>query len=54
MTGVNTVSSMLACRLFRDATGAGGTDDLDNDAGVLEFDFHYEIDTMGSRSEYLK
>lgn len=44
-----TISSMLLCRIFRDATGAGLTDDYDNDVGLLEIDFHYEIDTTGSR-----
>jgi len=50
----HTISSMLICRLFRDAAGAGGTDDYDDDAGLLEFDFHYEIDTIGSRTEAAK
>ena len=49
-----TISSMLVCRLFRDATGTGGTDDYDDDAGLLEFDFHFEIDTVGSRAEITK
>jgi len=47
--GVTGVSPMLMCRLFRDATGVGQTDDYDDDAGLLEMDFHYQIDTMGSR-----
>lgn len=50
----HTISSMLSCRIFRDATGAGGTDDYDDDAGLLEMDFHYEIDTIGSRREHVK
>ena len=48
------ISSMLVCRLFRDATGTGGTDDYDDDAGFLEIDFHYEIDTVGSRTVLVK
>ena len=48
------ISSMLVCRLFRDATGAGGTDDYDDDAGLLEIDFHFQIDTIGSRTETAK
>ena len=51
-TGIGVVSSMLIGRLFRDATAL--TDDYDNDAGVFEIDFHYEIDTVGSRLEYTK
>lgn len=49
-----TLSSMLVCRLFRDATGAGGTDDYGNDAGLMEIDFHYERDSLGSKEEYVK
>jgi hypothetical protein len=49
-----TISSMLVCRLFRDAAGVGGTDDYDDDAGLLEIDFHYQVDTIGSRTETAK
>ena len=49
-----TMSSMLVCRLFRDAGGNGGTDDYDDDAGLLEFDFHYQRDSLGSKEEYVK
>jgi len=48
------LSSMLACRVFRDATGAGGTDSYTADAGLLEVDFHYEINTPGSRQPFIK
>lgn len=41
------ISSMLVCRLFRDANDAADT--YEADAGLLEIDFHYEIDTVGSR-----
>ena len=54
MSSVDSVSTMLVCRVFRDATGGGGTDDYANDAALLEIDFHYEIDSMGSDSEYTK
>lgn len=44
-----TISSMLVCRLFRDADHANDT--YDADAALLECDFHYEIDTpAGSRA----
>lgn len=44
-----TISSMIVCRLFRDADHANDT--YDNDAALLECDFHYEIDTpAGSRA----
>ena len=50
-------------RLLRDAwqalakaTVAGGCqvpfDDYDDDAGLLEIDFHYEIESFGSDTEY--
>jgi hypothetical protein len=48
------VSSMLLCRVFRDASSVLKTDDYDDDAGVLEVDFHYQIDSAGSRLEYSK
>jgi hypothetical protein len=53
-TGMDAVSSMLICRLFRDASGALGTDDYADDAILFEADFHYEIDAHGSRLEYTK
>ena len=49
-----TVSSMLVCRLFRDAAGVGATDDYAGTAGLLEFDFHYRADSVGSSAEYSK
>ncbi|OQY44629.1 MAG: hypothetical protein B6242_12325 [Anaerolineaceae bacterium 4572_78] len=51
-SGVTSISSMMICRLFRDATHAN--DDYDADACLLEFDFHYQIDTLGSRQETVK
>ena len=54
MSAVTTVSAMLICRIFRDAGGTGATDDYDNDAALLEIDFHYQRDDLGSRTEYIK
>lgn len=55
ITGTDkTLSSMLICRVFRDAAGVGGTDDYDDDAGLLEIDFHYQVDSFGSKEEYVK
>ena len=54
MTGVDGVSTMLICRVFRDATGAGLTDDFASDAYILEIDFHYQLDHFGSTYEYSK
>ena len=47
-----TWSSMLSCRVFRDAGGALKTDDYGDDAGMLEIDFRYQIESLGSRTEY--
>jgi len=48
----NGISSMLLCRVFRDATS--GSDSYDYDAGLLEVDFHFRKDTAGSLQEYIK
>lgn len=47
-----TLSSMLVCRIFRQATN--GTDNFAADAGLLEIDFHFQIDSDGSNEEYEK
>jgi len=49
-----TFSSMLICRVFRDATGSGETDSYTSDAGLLEVDFHYQVDSFGTNEEYVK
>lgn len=48
MSGVSSssVSAMFACRLFRDSSNAADT--FDGDAGLLEFDFHYQKSRLGS------
>lgn len=46
------ISSMLVCRIFRDGDNAADT--FSGLAGALEIDFHYEVNTMGSRTEYTK
>lgn len=50
-TGKN-ISSILICRIWR--SPALEADTYGDDAGVLSFDIHFQIDTMGSRSEYIK
>lgn len=47
-----TLSSMLVCRLFRDPTD--GDDTYGSDAGFLEFDFHFQSDTIGSKEPFVK
>lgn len=46
----NGLSSMLMCRLSRNTI----TDTYADDAGLLQIDFHYEKNTLGSRQELLK
>jgi len=46
------LSSMMVCRLFRASTDV--TDTYDDDAGLLEFDIHFQIDSTGSDTEYTK
>lgn len=41
-------SSMLVCRIYR--TGNNAADTYEDDAGLLEIDFHYEVDSLGSLS----
>jgi hypothetical protein len=47
------ISSMMVCRIFRNATDAVD-DTYDDDAGLLEFDIHYAMNTMGSKTELAK
>lgn len=44
--GVTDVSSMLVCRFFRQAAGS---DNYADGIFGIEVDFHYQIDTVGSR-----
>lgn len=46
------ISSMLLCRLFRESSHPDDT--YGTWAGFLEFDFHYEVSSLGSREEYVK
>ncbi|KKL15770.1 hypothetical protein LCGC14_2502290, partial [marine sediment metagenome] len=50
-----TISSMLVCRLYRIAVGDTwvGTTNAQS-PGLKEFDFHYQIDSIGSNSELAK
>jgi len=48
-----TLSSILMLRIYRD-TGDNWTGTGANAPTLLEFDFHYQIDTVGSRQELVK
>ena len=50
-TGIDTVSSIIICSLTRDV---GVANDYASDAYFLEADFHFEMDTVGSREEASK
>ncbi len=47
------ISSILLCSLQREGTDAVN-DTYDDDIYIVAMDFHIEMDTAGSRSEYLK
>jgi len=50
MSAVTTLSPMLMCRVFRNVA----VDTYNNDAYLIEVDFHYQIDSLGSASETVK
>ena len=52
MSAVTGVSAMIACKLFR--RGDYAIDTYGADAGLLEIDFHYRIDSLGSDQEATK
>lgn len=47
-----TLSSIMKCRLYRDPANAGDT--YPQDVALLSVDFHCEIDSLGSVTEYSK
>lgn len=49
----HTLSSMLICRVFRHSSHANDTFD-GKKAGLIEIDFHYQVDSDGSNEEYIK
>ncbi|KKL95876.1 hypothetical protein LCGC14_1850140, partial [marine sediment metagenome] len=50
MTGYDTISAIIKWKISR----IGGSDTYNADARLLEFDIHYEMDTIGSREELSK
>ena len=46
------ISSMLVCRIFRDAENVNDT--YTDQAGLLELDFHIQTDMIGSREPFAK
>lgn len=48
------ISSVLLCRLYRNAALANTNDTFAGDAFLLSFDIHYQKDMNGSRNEYTK
>ena len=47
-----TLSSMLLCRVFRKVSSVNDT--YPGSAALLQIDFHYEMDGLGSRTEFIK
>lgn len=45
-------SAMFLFRVFRDAAGVGLTDDYPNDAALLEFDIHYQVNSLGTKEQF--
>ena len=58
MSTVTGVSSFIDIKMYRDASNASGlfsgSDDYSGNVLMKEFDFHYQIDSLGSRQEYIK
>lgn len=44
------IASILTCRVFRDAT----SDTYADDVSLLEIDFHFEMDSVGSADDFTK
>jgi hypothetical protein len=42
----------MMCRLFRNSSAVADT--YQGSAALLSFDFHYEIDGVGSNSQFVK
>lgn len=47
------ISSMMVCRLFR-STSQGQTPYYSGEVFLLQFDIHYEVNTVGSRLQWIK
>jgi len=57
MTGIDSVSAIMDIKFFRDTTnGSGlfGADPYTGDVLVKELDIHYQVDSLGSFTEYSK
>lgn len=47
-----TISSIIICRLYRD--GSHTNDNFTNTAALFSVDFHYQVDSFGSHTEFSK
>lgn len=55
ISGTNlTVSHIITCRLYRDAGDTWATNTANNRPALLEFDFHYQLDSTGSQTSLTK
>jgi hypothetical protein len=48
------VSAVVHYKICRDGAGAGGTDSLTGTLALNSFDFHIQVDSVGSTSEFAK
>lgn len=49
-----TLSDMLICKITRLGSSYSGSSHYEAAAALIEFDIHYEIDSLGSEEEYIK
>jgi len=52
-SGITSISSILLLKVYRDDNVVGGAGAGD-DVLAFEFDIHYQIDALGSQTEYIK
>ena len=53
-SNTNKISSILVCRLFRNSSHVTEDSYNGDDVFLLQFDIHYEVNTMGSRQQWIK
>ena len=53
-TSQDKISSILICRLFRNSSNAIEDSYNGDDVYLLQFDIHYQVNTLGSRLQWIK
>ena len=58
MSGIDSVSAVIDFIVYRDSLNTSGlfagADTYSDTANLKEFDFHYQVDSAGSNSEFAK